>query len=139
MLNTISLVGRLTRDPEARQTQSGNTIGAFTVAVDGRKNADGTKEVLFMDCDVFGPQADTLLKYWRKGNLISLSGRLCSRKYVNKDGISVTAYSVRCDHIDFVESTAQMGASANTGNPAQAVQQPQASGNVEVNEDTLPF
>ena len=73
MLNVITLVGRLTRDPELRRTNSGTSVGAFTVACDdGRKGPNGEKQTLFMDCTVFGPQADTLMNFWRKGNLIAV-------------------------------------------------------------------
>lgn len=140
MLNSIALVGRLTRDPELRQTNSGTSIGGFTIACDGRKNQDGTKEVLFMDCDVFGAQSDTLVKFFHKGNLIAVTGRLMQRKYVNKDGANVTAYSVHCDHIDFVESSAQMQASAS-GNAQQPSAQPsqQNTSALEITDDQLPF
>ena len=103
MLNVITLVGRLTRDPELRRTNSGTSVGAFTVACDdGRKGPNGEKQTLFMDCTVFGPQADTLMKFWRKGNLIAVYGRLVSRKYTNSQGANVTAYSINCDRIEFV-------------------------------------
>ncbi len=117
MLNVITLVGRLTRDPEPRRTNSGTTVGAFTIACDdGRKGPNGEKQTLYMDCSVFGPQADTLLKYWRKGNLIAVYGRLVSRRYENRQGATVTAYSINCDRIEFVESAAKM----NGGTAAEA-------------------
>jgi len=146
MLNVISLVGRLTRDPESRQTANGDTVGGFTIAVDDSrsKGPNGEKQTLFMDCSVFGKQADTLIKFWRKGNLIAVYGRLTSRKYVNKSNVEVTAYSVICDRIEFVESTAQMNATAGgEGAPKPAPAAPVAQsgnlGSVDVEESDLPF
>lgn len=147
MLNSISLVGRLTRDPEVRQTNSGTPVGNFTVAVDdGRKGPNGEKQTLFMDCSLFGGQVDTLAKFFHKGNLIALCGRLVCRKYTNSQGVNVTAYSVNCDHIEFVESTAQMNASngsdgAKETNPSPdgAIKDQGNLNNFEVDEDSLPF
>lgn len=150
MLNSISLVGRLTRDPELRRTNSGTAVGNFTIAVDeGRKDSNGEKMTLFMDCTIFGAQSDVLTKYFRKGNLIALCGRLVSRKYTNSQGVNVTAYSVNCDHIEFVESTAQMNASAG-GQAEQNKEQPKAQPtgpvsekqnleSIDVTDDDLPF
>ena len=102
MLNVIALVGRLTRDPELRKTNSGTNVAAFTIACDNpRKNANGEKDTLFMDCEVYGPQADTVTRFFSKGSGIAVHGRLCSRKYVNKQGVTVTAYGVKCDNVEF--------------------------------------
>ena len=110
MLNVITLVGRLTRDPELRRTNSGTSVGAFTVACDdGRKGPNGEKQTLFMDCTIFGNQSDTLVKFFHKGNLIGVYGRLTSRKYVNSQGVNVTAYQIIADRIEFVEPAAKMG------------------------------
>lgn len=146
MLNVITLVGRLTRDPELRRTNSGTSVGAFTIACDdGRKGPNGEKQTLFMDCTVFGPQADTLMKFWRKGNMIGVYGRLVSRKYVNSQGSNVTAYSINCDRIEFVESTAKQN-----GTPAEMpvdagfsqvnpVSEKQNVDSLDVTDDDLPF
>ena len=147
MLNSISLVGRLTRDPEARRTNAGTPVGNFTIACDdGRKNANGEKQTLFMDCSLFGGQVDTLVKFFRKGNLIGLCGRLVSRKYTNSQGVNVTAYYINVDHIEFVESTAQMNASnssenAETDKPKESgiVSEKQNLESIDVTDDDLPF
>ena len=146
MLNVITLVGRLTRDPELRRTNSGTSVGAFTVACDdGRKGPNGEKQTLFMDCTVFGPQADTLMKFWRKGNLIAVYGRLVSRKYVNSQGANVTAYSINCDRIEFVESAAkQNGASSempmDSGfSQVDPVSDKQNLESIDITNDDLPF
>jgi len=146
MLNVITLVGRLTRDPELRRTNSGTSVGAFTIACDdGRKGPNGEKQTLFMDCTVFGPQADTLMKFWRKGNLIGVYGRLVSRKYTNSQGVNATAYSVNCDRIEFVESAAKMnGAAAEMPvdqgfSQVNPVSEKQNLDSIDVVDDDLPF
>lgn len=146
MLNVITLVGRLTRDPELRRTASGTSVGAFTIACDdGRKGPNGERQTLFMDCTVFGPQADTLMKFWRKGNLIATYGRLVSRKYTNSQGVNVTAYSINCDRIEFVEPAAkQNGAQAempvDSGfNQVNPVSEKQNLDSIDVTDDDLPF
>ncbi|MBO5527817.1 MAG: single-stranded DNA-binding protein [Bacilli bacterium] len=147
MLNVITLVGRLTRDPELRRTNSGTSVGAFTIAVDdSRKGPNGEKQTLFMDCTVFGAQADTLTKFFRKGNLIAISGRLVSRKYTNSQGVNVTAYSVNVDRLEFVESAAKMNGAAaempmDTGFSSQVnnVSEKQNLDSIDVTDDDLPF
>ena len=146
MLNVITLVGRLTRDPELRRTNSGTSVGAFTIACDdGRKAPNGEKQTLFMDCTVFGPQADTLMKFWRKGNMIGVYGRLVSRKYVNSQGANVTAYSINCDRIEFVESAAkQNGAPSEMPvdpgfSQINPVSEKQNVESLDVTDDDLPF
>ena len=152
MLNVITLVGRLTRDPELRQSQSGTPIGNFTIACDeGRKSPNGEKQTLFIDCAVFGPQSDTLIKFFHKGNIIAVSGRLVSRKYVNAQGVNVTAYTVNCDRIEFndfgkKEEGQATAPQSNLGNqPTQPTANPSpvvAKNNVEsldVEDSDLPF
>ena len=149
MLNVITMVGRLTRDPELRKTNSGNQVGGFTIACDdGRKGPNGEKQTLFMDCNIFGAQSDTLVKFFRKGNLIGVTGRLTSRKYTNSQGVNVTAYNIICDHIEFIESSAKMNETAGgqaQGNEQQVAAPSNAvaeSGNADalnIDEDSLPF
>lgn len=152
MLNVITMVGRLTRDPELRKTNSGTQVGGFTIACDdGRKGPNGEKQTIFMDCNIFGNQSDTLVKFFRKGNLIGVSGRLTSRKYVNKEGVNVTAYSIICDHIEFIESSEKMKESAG-GQAVDGEAKPAEKGAdanqqfgtptplvTEISDDELPF
>ncbi len=147
MLNVITLVGRLTRDPELRRTNAGTSVGAFTIACDdGRKGPNGEKQTLFMDCSIFGAQADTLVKFFHKGNLIGVYGRLTSRKYVNNQGQNVTAYQIIADRIEFVESAAKMGGDAtvpgeDAGFQTQAspVSEKQNTEAFDINDDGLPW
>ena len=73
MINNVVIVGRLTRDPELRRTNSGVSVCSFTVAVDNRtKNPDGSKSASFIPCTVFQQTADNMTKFLRKGSLVGI-------------------------------------------------------------------
>lgn len=106
MLNHITVMGRLTRDPEMRRTGSGISVANFTLAVD-RDFADkqsGQKETDFVDCVAWRQTADFVGKYFRKGNMMAVSGRLQSRKWTDKDGNKRTSWEVQADNVYFAES-----------------------------------
>ena len=112
MINRVVLVGRLTRDPELRKTNSGGSVASFTVAVDNRtKNPDGTRGSSFIPCSVFNQQADNVAKFVRKGSLVGVEGRLNQRSFVRKDGTNAQVIEVLADSVQFLEpksaSTAQ--------------------------------
>ena len=149
MLNVITMVGRLTRDPELRRSANERSIGNFTIACDNGKSSDGQRQTIFMDCTVFGPQADTLVKYFRKGSLIGVYGRLVSRKYINRQNVEVVAYSINADRIEFVEPASKNPATAGFtpdmpigDGPTSQVNPATEKQNVEgidVTDDDLPF
>lgn len=88
MLNCISVAGRLVRDPELRRTASGKAVTSFTLACD-RDFADkqsGKKEVDFLDCTAWGATAEIVEKYFRKGQMAMVTGRLQIRQYTDKSG-----------------------------------------------------
>lgn len=88
MLNQINIQGRLVRDPELRRTGSGKAVTSFTLACDRDfKNAQtGEKEVDFLDCVAWGSTGETVAKYFAKGQLAAVSGRLQIRQYTDKGG-----------------------------------------------------
>jgi len=104
MLNKIFIHGRLTRDPELRTTQSGTQVASFTVAVD-RDYADqsGSRDTDFIDCVAWRQCAEFVSKYFRKGQLIIVEGRLSSRKWEDRDGNKRTSWEIICDHTYFGE------------------------------------
>ena len=104
MINRVVLVGRLTRDPELRRTQAGNSVCSFTVAVDNRqKNPDGTRGTTFVPCVCFQQSADNVVKFTRKGSLVGVEGRLNQRSYQRQDGTKATVYEVLCDTVQFLD------------------------------------
>lgn len=105
MMNDIKLMGRMTRDPEIRTV--GNTkVVAFRIAVedDYKKDAGGKKETDFFDCAAWGPLADVVGKYCRKGRTVVVSGKMKNKNWTDKDGNKHYAMEVVCDNIYFCDS-----------------------------------
>ena len=115
-MNSAQLVGRLTRDPEVRYSDGGATVARFTLAVDRRFKKDGGDDADFINCVAFGKTAEFLEKWFRKGQLLGLTGRIQTGSYVNQEGTKVYTTEVVVENVEFVESK---GASAGDGGPQQ--------------------
>lgn len=106
MLNHIVLMGRLTSDPELRRTGSGIAVASFTVAVD-RDFADknsGEKETDFIDCVAWRQTGEFVSKYFTKGRMIVVEGRLQIRGWTDKEGNKRRSAEVVADHVYFGDS-----------------------------------
>ncbi len=106
MLNHITIMGRLTRDPELRRTGSGVAVASFSVAVDrdfGR-NENGEKETDFIDCVAWRNTAEFVSKYATKGRMVVVSGRLQIRSWTDKDGNKRRTAEVVADNVYFGDS-----------------------------------
>ena len=118
MLNHITIMGRLTRDPELRRTGSGIAVASFTVAVDrdfsGRDG--GEKETDFIDCVAWRQTGEFVSKYFTKGSMIVVSGRLQIRNWNDKDGNKRRSAEVVADNVYFGESKRSEGGNAYGGN-----------------------
>ena len=101
MLNTITIMGRLTRDPELRRTGSGIAVASFTVAVDRDFAQDGKKETDFIDCVGWRQTGEFVSKYFRKGSMIVVKGRLQIRSWTDKDGNKRKVAEVIADNCYF--------------------------------------
>ena len=105
MLNHIVLQGRLTKDVELRRTGSGIAVASFTMAVDrDRKNDDGEREVDFIDCVAWRQLGEFVSKYFARGSMAVVSGRLQIRNYTDKDGNKRRAAEVVADSVYFGDS-----------------------------------
>ena len=106
MLNHIVIMGRLTRDPELRTTQAGVSVTSFTVAVDrdfgGRDG--GERQTDFIDCVAWRSTGEFVSKYFHKGSMMVVSGRLQSRKWQDRDGNNRTSWEINADNVYFGES-----------------------------------
>ena len=106
MLNHITIMGRLTRDPELRTTQAGVSVTSFTVAVDrdfgGRDGSE--RQTDFIDCVAWRSTGEFVSKYFHKGSMIVVSGRLQSRKWQDRDGNNRTSWEINADNVYFGES-----------------------------------
>ena len=101
-------MGRLTRDPEVRYSQGENqtAIGRYTLAVDRRFKRDGEQSADFISCVCFGKSAEFAEKYFRQGLKITISGRIQTGSYTNKDGVKVYTTDVVVEEQEFAESKA---------------------------------
>lgn len=105
MLNHISIMGRLTRDPEMHQTGSGVSVANFTLAVErDYKNGQGEREADFIDVVAWRGSADFAVKYFRRGSMAAVSGRLQIRNWTDKDGNKRSAAEVVAESIYFADS-----------------------------------
>ena len=105
MLNRIIIMGRLTRDPELRHTQSGTAVASFSLAVDRDfKSQNGEKETDFIDVVAWRNSAEFVSRYFTKGRMAVVEGRLQSRKYTDRDGNRRTAAEVVADNVYFGDS-----------------------------------
>ena len=105
MLNKIFIMGRLTRDPELRRTQNGTAVAGFALAVDRDfKNADGTKETDFIEVVAWRSSAEFVSKYFAKGRMAIVEGRLQIRDWTDKDGNKRRNAEVVADNVYFGDS-----------------------------------
>lgn len=101
MLNTITIMGRLTRDPELRRTNSGTAVASFNIACD---RDFGDKETDFIDCVAWRQTGEFVSKHFTKGRMIVVSGRLQIRKWTDKDGNKRSAAEIVADNCYFGDS-----------------------------------
>jgi len=105
MLNSVILIGRLTRDPELNYIPSGQAVTTFTLAVDrGYQNQQGQKETDFINIVTWGKLAETVGNYTKKGRLVAIEGRIHTRNYENKEGKKVYVTEVVAETVKFLDS-----------------------------------
>ena len=103
-LNKIILIGRLTKDPELRYTNSGTGVCSFDIAVERQhKDASGNKETDFIHVVVWQKLGELVAQYLRKGRMAAVEGRLQIRQYENRDGHKVRAAEVVADNVRFLD------------------------------------
>ena len=138
MLNHIVIMGRLTRDPELRRTGSGIAVASFTVAVDrdfGSRDG-GEKETDFIDCVAWRQTGEFVSKYFTKGRMIVVSGRLQIRSWTDKEGNKRRSAEVVADNCYFGDSKKD-----SAPNPVEdGVSVPASDYSVSTDDDAeLPF
>lgn len=119
-MNSVQLLGRLTRDPDVRYTDGGSTIARFSLAVDRRFKQEGGETADFINCIAFGKTAEFIEKYFFKGTKIALNGRIQTGSYTNKDGVKVYTTDVVAENVEFAESknnNSNAGSNVNTSAP----------------------
>lgn len=113
MLNTIIIQGRIVRDPELRRTGNGIAVASFTVAVDRDFAQDGKKETDFIDCVAWRQTGEFVSKYFKKGSMIVVKGRLQIRNWNDKDGNKRKTAEVVADNCYFGGTKNDSGSSNN--------------------------
>lgn len=101
MLNHITIMGRLVRDPELRYTQSQTPVVSFTIACD---RDFGEKQTDFIDCVAWRSTAEFVHTYFAKGSMAAVAGRLQSRKWEDRDGNKRTNWEILVDNIYFADT-----------------------------------
>lgn len=136
-MNKVVLVGRLTAKPELRYTAQNTAYTRFSVAVNRNfTNADGKRDADFINVVAWRKQAETISKFFDKGNLIALEGRLQTGSYDDKDGNKRYTVDVALDNFEFVESKNVRAASSNEVEPSPYDYQ---DSNIGVNVENDPF
>lgn len=120
LLNHITIMGRLTADPELRRTGSGVAVASFKVAVDRDFGEKGNKETDFIDCVAWRQTGEFVSKHFSKGRMIVVSGRLQIRKWTDKDGNKRSTAEVVADNCYFGDSKRDNDNSAYGGYSAPA-------------------
>lgn len=134
MLNKVVLIGRLTKAPDLRYTQSGVPVAKFNLAVDrGFKSQDGEKQVDFISVIAWRTLAENCEKYLAKGRLVAVSGRMQTRSYEAKDGGKRYVTEIVADEVQFLERK-------QDGQAQQPVKQMYPAGFTPVDDsENLPF
>lgn len=136
-MNTVVLLGRLTKDIELRYTQKDNkAVASFNIAVQrDYKDAEGNYTADFVPCVAYGTTAENLGKYFSKGQRIAVTGKLNTGSYTDKEGKKVYTWNVIVNSFDFIESR-------NQGNNSSSSSEENNNGFIEVSEaieSELPF
>ena len=117
-INRVILVGRLTRDPELKSTQSGSYFCRFTLASNRsifRKDQENKEEVGFFDCVAWGKLAEVISKYLSKGRRVGIDGSLRFSSWENTEGKKQSKVEIHVENFQFLESRSGGGASGDTG------------------------
>lgn len=139
MLNRVVLTGHFTKDPEVRATPSGLSVVQFTLGVQRQfSRKDGERESDFISCVAWRKIAENIGKYFHKGDLIGVDGRIQTRSYEDKNGQRVYVTEVVVDNFAFLNSKSSSQSNNNQQNQAQ---DPFAGnyGSVDITQDDLPF
>ena len=101
MINSVALMGRLTADPERRQTQSGLSVARFSIAIERAYSKDGERQTDFLDVVAWRSTADFIANHFGKGQMIALTGSIQSRTYTDRDGNKRKAVEIVASSVSF--------------------------------------
>lgn len=138
MLNRVILMGRLTRDPEFKQTTSGVSVCRFSMAINRQfaNKETGERETDFVECDAWRSTAEFVARYFTKGNMILVEGELRNNNYTDNNGVKHYGMRVLVNSVSFCESKKSDGDQTEAQQPPQRTApaaQPPASDPVQRN------
>lgn len=156
MINNLTLVGRLTKDPDLKYTGNGTAVATFTLAVNRNfTNQSGEREADFINCVIWRKPAETLANYAKKGVLIGVTGRIQTRSYDNQQGQKVYVTEVIADNFQLLESkkadssqNTQVSGVSNSQTNNYTRSQPNrnndesdpfGNSSIDISDDSLPF
>lgn len=144
MLNVVAIIGRMVKDPELKSTNSGKSVCSFRIANDsGYKDASGQSQTNWLDVTARGKTAEFVCKYFPKGALIAIDGRLQTRQYQDKNGQNRTATEIVAQNVNFCGSkeSCQPRPAERPTAPSQRTQsEPDADyAPIDDDEGDLPF
>lgn len=132
-MNTITLLGRLTKNPEARYTSTGKAVTLFTIAVNRPyTNSDGQREADFINCQAWEKTAEVVGNHVSKGDRLLVEGRLQIRSYTDKEGVKRYATEVVVNRVEFIEQKKD----SNVKTEASPMDD---FGSADFEQDSIPF
>ena len=115
--NKVILIGNLTADPELKQTNAGTSVCSFSIAVNRNfKNAEGKYDADFINCVAFRKSAEFIQKYFHKGDMIAVTGRIQTGSYTNKEGVKVYTTDIMVEDAEFCGGKSEAQPSASKTN-----------------------
>lgn len=139
MINSVSLTGRLTRDPELKYSQNGTAFANTTLAVERNyTNQQGEREADFIRLSASGKRAETLANYFKKGELMGVEGRLKTYSYDNQQGQKVYVTEVAVNSLSFLQPKAKKQGSVQQNNFEQ-YDDYDAGQQIDIQDGDLPF
>ena len=147
MINRVVLVGRITRDPELRKTNTGTSVVSFTLAVNRRfsSNQEGGQDADFISCVAWRQSADFMANYVKQGALLGVEGRIQTRNYKDQSDRTVYVTEIVCDSVQILaqkraeEAPNDYGQATYSQSEYTSVEREFDSDTVDISSDDLPF
>lgn len=139
MINKCILVGRLTRNPELRRTNTGNAVTSFNLALNRNYNSADGQQADYINCLCWNKLAENVEKYCSKGSLVGIEGRLRSRSYENSQGQKVYVVEVVCESVQFLETKSSRENRNNNVESSNSYDANKVDDDFEIKEDDIQF
>ena len=136
-MNSVCLIGRLTKDPELKTTNSGKPMSVFTLAVTRSYLKEGQPDADFIRCVVWGNTAENLCQYMKQGSMVAVAGRIQTSNFENRDGSRSYIVQVVCDTVQFLEKKADNQKREEPQKPSEPASVPYTPFGID--SDDLPF